>query len=198
MRLSPALSILIAVIGLADAPVQADVSRQGFPLAELKQGGYVLYLRHGATQTDQRDVFPVDLSACRAQRNLSEAGRTLAIQMGRKLAAAGVKAGRVWSSAYCRARDTAQLAFGRAETETALNYSFADSPEQKAAKAARLRQLLAAPPKPGEINIIVSHTTNLQDALALWPHREGDALVFRPGPDGPIMAGGITADEWMR
>ncbi len=40
----------------------------------LQQSGYVIYLRHAATNHEQDDVFPVDLSDCDTQRNLSETG----------------------------------------------------------------------------------------------------------------------------
>jgi broad specificity phosphatase PhoE len=68
--------------------------------------------RQAATDQTQIDS---DLSRCETQRNLDEQSRAEARAIGQAVRALGIPVGAVLSSGYCRTRDTAALAFGRAE-----------------------------------------------------------------------------------
>jgi hypothetical protein len=52
-------------------------------LADLRRGGFVLYMRHGITDTTHGDGEGGDLAHCETQRNLSDAGRTQEAAVGR-------------------------------------------------------------------------------------------------------------------
>jgi phosphohistidine phosphatase SixA len=58
---------------------------------------------------------------CSAEQNLTDAGRDQARALGELFQKHGVKVAGVLTSEFCRARETAELAFGNAEPWSALN-----------------------------------------------------------------------------
>ena len=46
-------------------------------VSSLKDGGYVIVFRHGATDDSQKDVYPFKFDDMTAQRQLSEKGRNV-------------------------------------------------------------------------------------------------------------------------
>jgi phosphohistidine phosphatase SixA/protein-S-isoprenylcysteine O-methyltransferase Ste14 len=88
-------------------------------LSALVAGGHVLLFRHASTTGQDHDV---EVGDCSTQRNLSEAGREQARAIGQRLRDRGIKIGKVISSQYCRAKETAQLMGAEAiETMSNLN-----------------------------------------------------------------------------
>jgi hypothetical protein len=82
----------------------------------------------------------------------------------------------VRNSRWCRARDTAELAFARHQDWTALDNLFDDSSgrEQQVAQA----QASLATLKPGQLPVWVSHGVTLS-AIAGSAPAQGEALVVR-------------------
>lgn len=66
VRLIAFLLAGLACIGSASAEVS---------VAELRQGGYVLYMRHAATDFSQTDARMRGYEDCANQRNLTDRGR---------------------------------------------------------------------------------------------------------------------------
>jgi len=63
-----------------------------------------------------------DLNDCRTQRNLSEEGRAQAQRIGAFFRRQSVPVNGVWSSQWCRTRETADLAFpGKRVDQAAFN-----------------------------------------------------------------------------
>ena len=81
-------------------------------MAALKGGGYVIIMRHGATHQDQADTDPFNLANVDKQRQLNDAGRATAREIGAALKKLGIPVGEVVSSQYFRAIETARLVFG--------------------------------------------------------------------------------------
>jgi len=81
----------------------------------------VLYIRHSLTTPGFGDPPGFKLEDCSTQRNLSDDGRAQARRMGKALKKRGVPIGEVLSSPWCRCVETAELAFGRAQTWTPLS-----------------------------------------------------------------------------
>jgi phosphohistidine phosphatase SixA len=156
----------------------------------LRGGGYVIYFRHAATDQSQADT---DLSRCETQRNLNEQGRADARAIGAAFRSLNIPVGQVLSSGYCRARDTAQLAFGRAE----LVRDLSGLPEsQREQRVATLKRLLATPPEPGTNTVLVAHGFNIQAAAEL-SLAEGEAAIFAPASDGTfVLVARVRPDEW--
>jgi phosphohistidine phosphatase SixA len=159
-------------------------------VAALRRGGYVIFFRHAATDMTERDT---DLSRCETQRNLNAQGRAEARAIGAAFRTLGVPVGQVLSSGYCRARDTAQLAFGRAE----LVRDISGLPEsQREQRAAALRKLLATEPEAGTNTVLVSHGFNIT-AAAQITIGEGEAAIFAPGGEnGFTLVARVRPNEW--
>jgi len=173
----------------------------------LQRGGYVILFRHGITDQAQKDVQPLDFTACRAQRNLNDTGRAQASAIGDAIQAIAIPIGQVLSSGYCRARDTAELIYGPAqpvddllEIVTPLDNAGNPRPPTPAATAqqrtAALQLLLATTPAAGTNTILVSHGSNIEAATTL-KFEEGDAAVFLPGGDaGFTLVARLNAADW--
>src|SRR3984893_18949035 len=76
----------------------------------LRAGGLVIVVRHGATFADQADTDPLNPDNIAAQRNLNDKGKALAKAFGEALRQAGVPVGKVYTSRFNRAYETAALA----------------------------------------------------------------------------------------
>ena len=84
--------LLLAVIALSSAQVKADeLASPKEIVAMLKQGGYVIYLRHGATNHKQNDGDLSDLRECSNQRNLSSQGKKESRILGETFKKLGIK-----------------------------------------------------------------------------------------------------------
>ena len=82
-------------------------------VADLRRGGYVIYLRHALTVSAPEPAVG-DLADCTWQRNLSDDGRRQAASVGSRLSEQGIPVAALEASPFCRTRQTAELAFGRA------------------------------------------------------------------------------------
>jgi broad specificity phosphatase PhoE len=175
----------------------AEMSDPAAIVKALTHGGYVIYLRHAATDLASRKAAEIDLNDCATQRNLSDKGRADARRIGAALAASKIKVSEVRSSPFCRCIETAKLAFGRATVNTDLAFTIGEKRSEAAKKTAALRRMLGERPAPGTNAVIVSHTSNLKEAADVWPKPEGVMEVFRPTGDGGFEhVGKIAPDAW--
>jgi len=164
----------------------------------LRQGGYVLYVRHAATDHSQVDEDLTDLSRCDLQRNLSEQGKHEARTMGAAIASLGIRIGKVYSSPYCRCVDTAQIAFGRYEIVDDMRATFFTNEQETQHLVAFLRKQLSTKPQPGYNTVLVGHTANLRDLTKVWPKPEGVVHVFRPLAEaGFEHLGQLAPSDWQ-
>jgi hypothetical protein len=99
---------------LAFWAVAASQPTQAQPewVTALRGGGYVIIMRHGATHQDQADTDPLNLANVDKQRQLNDAGRDKAREIGEAYKKLGIPVGQVVTSQYYRAIETGKLAFG--------------------------------------------------------------------------------------
>ena len=95
-----ALLSLVATHGIAQT---ADVKALA---AEMKQGAYVIVMRHGATNRDQADTDPLNIGNVAKQRLLSDKGKEVAKQVGDSFRKLGIPLGTVYTSQFNRAVET--------------------------------------------------------------------------------------------
>jgi broad specificity phosphatase PhoE len=164
---------------------------------QLRRGGVVLVIRHAATDFSKPDQDPVDLKDCRTQRNLSAAGRQDARRIGQGARRLQLRIGAVLSSPFCRTRETARLAFGRATVSSALlNTVTADHDAAWRRQVRAARRLLGTKPAPGRVTVLVTHGSVVGDATGLTLE-EGETLVFRPVGDSRFrLVGRILPRVW--
>lgn len=202
-RRTVALGGLMAAIAFA-APLPSDAVETGLP-AMLRAGGLVILLRHGPTNPAQGD----------GERNLNDAGKTMAVNFGDALRLMRVPVGKVYTSELSRAYQMAVLAGFAVIHKTAnLNESSASmgkpsdieagrtiSSDEKGRRAAALRLMLGTEPDEGTNTIIITHKPNIIDALGEgWSDvKEGEAAVFRAAANGSYhLIARIQMDEWPR
>lgn len=168
-------------------------------LANLRQGGYVLYLRHGYTDNSRPDRFPhVDLNDCKTQRLLSDAGRKLMRQVGEAIRQAQLPIGEIIVSPMCRTRESATLAFGKNfQVDAGLMYSANMTSDEKRPRLQALRALLTKPLPAGQNRVLVAHAPNLADLIGFFVKPEGTAVIFaQRGETGYDYVASIHPDMW--
>jgi S1-C subfamily serine protease len=201
---------LFALVGLACGsdsepeaePQRASRSSEGArPLAaerlltRLRSGGLVVMFRHAATDPSDEDDPDVDLDDCTTQRNLTGEGRADARRIGAAFRDLRIPVGAVWASPYCRARDTADLAFGRNRVVSGLERLY---PILDEAADRRMNRLIREhAPESGDPNLVISahgvYPSVLEPAVTL---EEGEAAVYDVGASNVRLLGRIAPDEW--
>lgn len=171
------------------APVFVEKLASKKLLDQVRQGGFVLYMRHGNTDNSRPDAVPkVDLNDCSTQRPLSEVGRQVATQVGKYLRAAKIPILEVIHSPMCRARDSAHLAFAdlgdKLRAEPGLTYSSNLTAEEKKPVIAKTRELVSAPVAPGANRVLVAHAPNMADLMGYFIKPEATVVVIRPLGEG--------------
>jgi phosphohistidine phosphatase SixA len=186
---------LAALAELACAQPVAAPELEGRALvAALRQGGYVLYLRHASTDFSQNDLT-TDWADCLKQRNLTEGGRGEARAIGEALRALRIPVGPILASPYCRTMETARLAFG---TPTPSNAVLGGPPQADDTRYAELRTLLSTPVAKGS-NLAISGHGNPFRALAGPPAiAEGETAVVKPLGNGRFaVVARIAKTTWV-
>ena len=182
-----------------DASDLANTLNDASLLAELRQGGYTLYFRHGKTDHDSFDSDRKNLENCETQRLLSEEGRQEMKWIGEIIRQLDIKIGTVTSSPYCRSIDTATLAFGRTEIDPDLKHTVTADEAMVNRQAAALKKMLSTIPAAAGTNDVISgHTANLQEATGIWPKPEGVAIVFKPEAGSFKYIATIRPTDWQR
>lgn len=153
-------------------------------LGELRNGGFVIYIRHASTVHAAGDEQKEEQGRCETQRNLSDKGRGEAQQIGKTFRALGIPIGAVVASPYCRTKETAALAFGDYEEDPDLGFVMGTNADETKRRAQSLRQRLGSLPEKGVNNAIVSHSANLYEAAGVFAKPEGAVYIFKPQGGG--------------
>ncbi len=184
-------------------PAVASERLSGEALVQaLRRGGYVIYFRHAATDWSQEDRVggPGDWTSCDGQRmrQLSAAGRETARRVGAAMRRLGVPVGRVRSSEYCRAAETARLlAVGTVmTTRDLMNMRVAELVGGRAAVVARARRVLSTPPAAGTNTVLVAHGNLMRAATGSYAG-EGGAGVFAVTPQGLTLVAELSPQDWQ-
>jgi len=171
-------AFIVAALAAASAPrafgAEAEVWRR------LREGKHVLLMRHASTEAGLGDPAGYRLDDCATQRNLSEAGRDEARRIGERFRAEKVPVARVYTSPWCRCRETAMLAFGRAEDWEPLSSIF-DFPHHEPEYSERVRKRIGGYGRrnPGGNVVMVTHNVNIA-ALSRHSVATGEMVLMRP------------------
>lgn len=158
----------------------------------LKAGGVALLLRHGQTESGVGDPPGFTLDNCKSQRNLSSDGRAQVRAMADRTKKSGIRFARVYTSQWCRCRDTAQLL---AESKDAprdwpvLNSQFADNPRIADANEQIVSLLRTLPTN--ESWLLVSHQVNISSLTAVSPS-SGEGVLVRVTASGLSVLGRVS------
>src|SRR5262249_44972950 len=115
---------------------------------------------------------------------------------------AGVPFGKVFTSKYNRAYETAVLAGFKDIEKTAdvTEGGLVVSPNENNRRIDAFRKLLAAAPAPGTNTIVITHKPNIVDALGKdwFDVKEGEASVFRSENGGYRLVARVQMEDWPR
>ena len=156
------LSVMLsAVTSIATAADDKEL------VSSLRAGGLVIVVRHGATFDDQADTDPFNFDNIAAQRNLNDKGKALAPAFGGAFRQIGIPIGKVYTSKFNRAYETAVLAgFKGIEKTTDLTEGgLVVSPNENSRRAEAFRKMLGVAPQAGTNTILITHKPNIVDAL---------------------------------
>ena len=138
--------------------------------------GTVIFLRH-ALAPGNGDPKHFDLKNCKTQRNLDEAGRQQARNIGKHIAAANNRISGIYSSEWCRCLETALLLdIGAVTPFSGLN-SFYQNHVPQEATLAKLVVKLNSLPHDGAQVIMVTHYVTIQ-AITNIAVRSGGAVLY--------------------
>src|SRR6516164_5921631 len=201
-----AAAALISIFTLLAAPTPkalAQASLQDAEIAKaLRAGDLVMVVRHGATFPDQADTDPLNFDNITAQRNLNDKGKALAKAFGDAIRQARVPVGRVFTSKYNRAYETAVIAGFKDIEKTAdlTEGGLVVSPNENARRIDAFHKMISTAPKPGTNTILITHKPNIVDGLGKdwFDVKEGEASIFRPENGSYRLLARVQMDEWSR
>lgn len=179
--------LVVVSAGLA---LPAAAHDQGDAWAAMRQGNAVVLIRH-AYAPGVGDPPGFLLGDCTTQRVLNEEGRQQARRIGHAFKERGVQVGRVVSSQWCRALETAHLAFpGKVLEEPVFNSFFHERVGQEE-QTSKARALIRQWRGPGVL-VIVTHQVNITALTGVVP-ASGQGLVVRidEGQDDVRQLGSI-------
>jgi phosphohistidine phosphatase SixA len=175
-----------ALAALAACSVLPVANADEALLREMRAGA-VLLMRHTQTVAGVGDPPGWRLDQCATQRNLDERGIAHAQRIGRWFEAQRLTVSTVRNSPWCRARDTARLAFGRSDDWAPLSNIFEDRSGADG-QADAVRSFVRTM-KRGELTVLVSHGVTIAHivggGIALGT---GESVVVRTGEsaDAPL------------
>jgi phosphohistidine phosphatase SixA len=203
--ISKSITALVASVGLFTTfAMTAPAARaDDKDIAQaLRAGGLVLVVRHGATFPDQADTDPLNFDNIAAQRNLNDKGKALAKAFGDALRQAGVPVGKVYTSKYNRAYETAVIAGFKDIEKTAdlTEGGLIVTPNENNRRAEAFRKMIAVAPTDHTNTILITHQPNIVAALGKdwFDVKEGETSIFRPADGGYKLVARVQMDEWPR
>lgn len=156
--------------------------------ALLKGGGQVVLIRHALTTPGVGDPPGMKLDDCSTQRNLSDEGRGHARQLGEAFRQRGIPVGQVLASPWCRAIETAKLAFDKAPAISPPLGNVFGRPERTAGQLAGLKPLAGQKPLGGN-TVMVSHGSTILALTGVSPDT-AEMVVLTPQGGGRFTVAG--------
>ncbi len=171
---------------------------------ELRKGGYVIFIRHGAVQpgtVDSRANGDWWKNCARTQRTNATA-LPAAQAIGVALNAQRIVVSDVQTSEFCRAYDTGVfLGLSVPTRNAALNAitAFESQKRSSADQAGGIIKLISTMPPSGQNRILVGHTLPPTIVHPLFAHlQEGHTLVFKPEGGARFhFVASISPGQWQ-
>ena len=160
------IKFLLLIFITINSPVKADLNQN--MIYELKQGGKLIFIRH-AYAPGGGDPINFDINNCSTQRNLSDSGRNQASEIGSFFKNNNILVDKVYSSEWCRCKETALIAFKEFETKNFLNSFFSSKfANNKVSQIEKLKEFINN--LDGKNNVIfVTHYVVISEILNYAP-----------------------------
>ena len=191
--------ISLASLGSAEPTQTGNFLPKENLIKRMQKGGVILYFRHASTEKDYADQINAKVNDGSTQRVLSEKGWHEAVHIGRAIRYYDIPVGKVISSEYFRAWQTAWLAFGKYEKNEDLNFlPFAEfTKEQMEKMKKQVVPFLSTKPEKGKNTVIVAHDDPFEAATGIYPDPQGICYVLEPKGKGSFnILGFVEASAW--
>jgi phosphohistidine phosphatase SixA len=166
---------------------------------ELRDGGYVIVIRHTATEEGGVDD-PTKLADCAPQRELTDEGRQQARDLGKAIEELDIPVGRAIASPYCRTKETAELAFGAEaiDTDEALLPLPGTGKPGNDEAIAEAADIVGRKTRKGTNTAVVTHISVIEPVTGATPE-EGGSAVFAPEGGGEFrLVAEVPPGGWQR
>ena len=160
------IKFLIIIFISINSPIKADSNQN--VINELKKGGNLIFIRH-AYAPGGGDPKNFDINDCKTQRNLSNSGRDQAKKIRSYFKDNNIPISKVYSSEWCRCKETASIAFNDFETKSFLNSFFSSQfAKNKDLQMKRLKTFINNWDK-NENLVFVTHYVVISESLNYAP-----------------------------
>ena len=159
------LSLLIFIFSLLLPSAYANEATWSL----LEEGGKIVFIRHAyAPGGGDPDNFVIE--DCSTQRNLNQQGIDQSISMGQEFLKRDIPIQQVYTSQWCRCKDTASYAFGDYQELTSLNSTFEGKYRQNHQRQMKeLKELIDSWDDTEGNLILVTHYVIIGGALGYYP-----------------------------
>ena len=191
------LGLFVAMMGFS-VPANAQMISGPALMNALKQGGYVLVMRHANSPAQPPAKAAADPRNVKLERELDSAGRDTARAMGQAVKQLRIPVGDVLSSPTFRAHQTVELVgFGGAKDVNELDEGAAGMQAiPEAARIAWLKTKITEAPRAGTNTVLVTHAPNIKGAFGI-DAAAGETLVFKPdGKGGATQVARLMIGDW--
>jgi phosphohistidine phosphatase SixA len=184
---------------LAASFAPAQTLEGGALVKALRQGGYVIVMRHANSPREIPDKQTANPDNTKPERQLDAEGRATATAMGQALRDLKIPIGEVLSSPTYRALETVKYGrFGTAKPQVELGDNGQDMQGGTEAQAVWLRKRITQF-QPGTNVLLVTHMPNLTRAFPQQANgvADGEALIFGPdGKGGAALVARVKIEDW--
>ena len=198
MRVVPLFALGAVGILLASGILRAQTLSGSGLVAALRQGGYVIVIRHASSPRETPDKKSANPDNTNLERQLDQAGRTQSAAMGKAMRDLKIPIGEVLSSPTYRALETVKYAqWPSAKPVPELGDGGQSMQGISEAQSAWLQKKVTEPPR-GTNTILVTHMPNLARAFPQVSNiADGEALIFHPDGKGAApLVGRVKIEEW--
>lgn len=153
-------------------------------IKSLQTKGHILMIRH-ALAPGFGDPDNIKIGDCSTQRNLDQTGRDQAKRIGAWLKQNQITPSAIYSSQWCRCKETAELLkLGRVEELTGLN-SFFQMTENRDTNLRSLNQFISQQSANEDLIIMVTHSVTIS-ALSEKHVASGDGILLKLNGSKPF------------
>jgi phosphohistidine phosphatase SixA len=167
----------------------------------LRQGGYVIVMRHASSPREVPDRQTANPDNVKPERQLDETGRATAAAMGKALREFKIPVGEVLTSPTYRALETVRIGqWPNPKPTPELGDNGQSMAGGTEAQAAWLRKRVTQFPS-GTNTVVVTHLPNLTGAFPQMAAgmADGEALIFGPdGNGGARLVARVRIEDWPK
>ncbi|MGL3827794.1 histidine phosphatase family protein [Candidatus Pelagibacter communis] len=160
------IKLIFIIFIILSSSLKAEINND--LLNTLKDGNKLIFIRH-AYAPGGGDPDNFDIKDCSTQRNLSESGRQQATNIGNFFIKNKISFEAVYSSEWCRCKETAEIAFKDFKTKSFLNSFFSQKfAKNKKKQIADLNKFVGNLKSSGNI-VFVTHYVLISETLNYAP-----------------------------